>query len=303
MTSIADSTPAGSPVAVPRRVMLLIGLLTLAGALSIAASVWLAIGGAQVMTHGSVGLAVGAFILVLAVVPAGAGVCFLLLARSLREADQVARILTIGGCLCFAFAVLLSGSRDAVSTISALLALGAAALLIFDPVVREFFDRPNGGEQQQPVPVVAARTLLAIAAAIEGLVGLMFLPEVVFLGTVVLLWGLLFIAIGAALYVATRQLGRGSRSARIAITAIAVVYIVSAIVAGHGQPGVILPVGLTLFVVGLLWLPHSSQDYFDTLLAPATPAVALADDVLSRWIRSMTPTSERPSSTTEGPGA
>jgi hypothetical protein len=61
---------------------------------------------------------------------------------------------------------------------------------------------------------------------------------------------------------------------------LAVVYLVTSFLAAHGEPGVIIPIGLAVGVVGLLWLPNRSRDYFRQLERPSVPIFLIVESAL-----------------------
>lgn len=136
---------------------------------------------------------------------------------------------------------------------------------------------------RRPGPVTAAVVLLGIGAVLAAIVALVAFgasgnakdlardlgmtgasdPDA--LRTVLVMVGVLLLVIAVVDAVFAWRLSRGGRTARLVYTVIAVLTILSNLgsaVASHQASHVAIAL-IPLVVVGLLWLPQSSQDFFD----------------------------------------
>ena len=260
---MAPATPAAAAAGSnpPPRLAIVAGLLGLLGVVAAIPTVILLVDSIRLFQFGRFGVAFGlAGIIGCINVGAFSAGC-VLLGRGLYRADRVARVLTIAGCTAFAAAALLSSSRNIGWVIAAIAAIAVIALLAADPSIRSHFTGPDAPSHGQPTTVLAARVLLLVAAFFTADVAATFVA----LGIVQassFVYALIFGAIGVTEWLLARQLGAGDRRARAVVTALALVYLVIALVAGHGAVGVVLACAGTAVIPGLLWLPDSSRAYF-----------------------------------------
>jgi hypothetical protein len=260
---------------------LVIILLGAIGVLLVVVSIYLFSQIASIFGDGSEGVELGLYFTLLLMIPLVLGVGILYLARRLQQGDRLARVLAVMTCLAIAVATLLTGTHDLGWTLTGLLAIGALLLLLLDPVVKNFFLGYDARYANEPVPVVAARTLMVVVAACDTFVGLAYLVLAPFDGHLII-WGIVSLAIALSVFVLSRQLAVGNPSARVLTTIIAAIYFVLSFFTGQGAPGVIVPVALAVSVVALLWLPNSSRRYFDHLADPSNPTLYAIDQSLNR---------------------
>jgi len=270
----------------PTPVWLTSALLILVGLAVVGIAIFLVVGAVNFISYGSVFVNLGAFTLGMALIFAVVGVILILIGRALYRGSRVARIMAIYCTVSYTIAALLSGSRDAGLVISALVALTIAGVLTFNLAVREFYNRIELAQEDQPTPVLAAQTLLTAAAVLDVIIGILFFPLVVF-SIYNVVWGLAIIALGTAYFQLSRQLKLGSRTARTIVLLLALVNVIILTVAGHSLPGAIIPVCWVLFVVGSLWIPTSSRDYFDGHSQPSIPVIATIDLAVDRFARTL----------------
>jgi hypothetical protein len=278
--------PAGTP-SPPGRLWAIIGALAVVGGLTVIWSCYWGIKALSVAGDGQLETLLVLFVLVVLAIPFSFGLGCVYLARRLQQGDRVARVLTVIVCVSAALAFLLSSVRDVVLVLVALACLVIAALLTVDPVVRGHFTGPRSGHADEPTPVVAARVLVTVVGCCIFLVGVIFLPLADLDGILALI-GIIYIAIAVGLFYLSRALSRGSAAARVVVTLLALPYLIFSLLAGHGQPGVILPVGLALSTVGLLWLPASSRAYYATRPRPAQPWLAQVERGLDAAVGNLT---------------
>jgi len=266
-----------------------IGLLGAVGVTVVAWSCYYVFQALGLFSGGSIGVALGLFVLILLAVPFCFGIGCLYLARRLQAADRVARVLVVVLCVSASAAFVLTGARDLALVLAAIACLTISGVLTLDPTTRSHFTGPWAPHRTEPTPVVAARILIVIVGSCWFLVGVMFLP-LAEISASSAGYGVLFIGLAAVLFTLSRRLSRGDPSARVLITVLALVYALLSILAGHGEPGVILPVGLAGGVVGLLWLPITSRDYFSALPPPTRPSLAAIDRGLQGAVAALIPT-------------
>ncbi len=272
----------------PAQLWVVIATMGLIGVVSVGWSIYWASKALDLFSLGHLGVAVGVFILGVLAVPLSFGLGCTYLARRLQAADRVARVLTVVLCLSAAAAFILSGARDLTLVLVALVCIGVVVMLLADPATKSHFTGPHAIYGSEPSPVVASRVLMVIVGCCMFLVGVMLIPLSEIDGTLVI-YGLLEIGLAGMVFWLSRRLSRGDPAARVFVTCLALLYALLSIVVGHGEPGVILPVGLALGTVGLLWLPRSSRIYFAALSRPSQPAVAAAERLVEGLISSLRP--------------
>jgi hypothetical protein len=266
-------------------------VIWLLGGIGVASTVWSVYWGIQMLSlfsDGEFGVDLGVFVFGVLAVPFCFGLGSIYVARRLQACDRVARVLAVILCVSAAVAFLLTGDRDATLVLVALSCLGVAGVLTFDPATKDHFTGPWAVYTAEPTPVVASRILLVIVGYCMFLVGIMFLPLAALDGKLVL-YGLFEIGIAVVLFWQSRRLAHGDPSARVIVTVLALVYAILSLFAGHGEPGVILPVSLALGVVALLWIPQSSRTYFDALPRPPQPALAAVERAIGGMVAALIP--------------
>lgn len=270
----------------PPQLWAVIGLLGLSGVGSLGWSIYWASQALDLFSFGRLGVALGAFVLGLLAIPICFGLGCVYLAQRLKVGDRVARILAVVLCLSAAAAFIFTGSRDLILVLVGVTCLGVDVMLLVDPTTKRHFTGPEAEHGAEPPPVVAARILLTVVGCCILLVGVMFLPLAELDGGLVV-YGLLDIGIALTVFWLSRRLSKGDPSARVFVTGLALVYVLLSLLAGHGQPGVILPVGLGVGIVALLWLPETSRAYFASLSRPTQPAVAATERLIEGMIMSL----------------
>ena len=279
--------PDGTSAPLANRLWTVIGLLAAAGVLLIGVSLYALWQIHPLLSGGGLLFYLGLFIVLVLLVPLGLGGLLLYLARRLQFGDRVARVVTIVLCIALAAACLLSAARDLGWVLTALLAIAVVVLLTADPLVRAHFTGEDARYGAEPSTVVAARTLMLLVAACEALVGISFLVLGVFLHSGIF-WGIVFLAIAGAIVFLSRQLARGDATARVLTTGLALVFLILSLIAGYGYPGVILPVALSIAVVGLLWVPAESRRYFAGMARPTHPVILNIERSIDGFSASLT---------------
>jgi hypothetical protein len=277
--------PIGTP-SPPVRLWSIIAALGIVGGLTVIWSCYWGIKALSALGGGQLDTLLILFVLVVLAVPFCFGLGCIYLARRLQQGDRVARVLTVIVCTSAALAFLLSSVRDIVLVLVAVTCLVIAASLTADPVVRSHFTGPHAGHADEPTPVVAARVLVTIVGCCIFLIGIIFLP-LADLDGILAFYGVVYLTIAIGLFYLSRGLSRGSAGARVVITLLALPYLIFSLLAGHGQPGVILPVGLSLSTVGLLWLPTSSRSYYASRPRPTQPLLASVERGLNAALASV----------------
>ncbi len=252
------------------RLWAVILLLAITGTLLVAVAIYFVAQTFSIFGLGGFFSAIATFVLLVSLIPLLFGAGLFYLALRLKQGDKLARVLTVLTCSSIAVAAILSGSRDLGLGIIALMCVGVVLLLTADPVVRTHFSGPDARYAGEPVQIVSARALMVIVGVCVVIVGASFMVLAPWSGSLTI-YGLIALAIGATVFWLSRKLAAGDASARLYTTALFVLYLIMAIIAGHGEPGVIIPVGLALGVVGLLWIPTASQQYFQELPRPTQP--------------------------------
>jgi hypothetical protein len=263
------------------RLWIVIGLLAAVGALLTGVTLYLVVETLPLYGDGGLGVAIATFILLVLTTPLIFGLGLLYLARRIQQGDRLARVFAIVTCAAVALACLLTGDRDVGFVLTALLAIGVIVMLTLDPVVRAHFSGEDARYANEPIPVVAARVLMVVVAACDVLVAVSFFVLAPYAGGLVI-WGVVIAAIAISVFVLSRQLAVGNSTARVLTTLLAAAYFLVALLAGHGAPGVILPVALALSIVGLLWLPSKSRSYFGRLERPTMPVLLAFESALDR---------------------
>ncbi len=273
--NVAWQVPAGIP-SPPRQLWGVIGTLFAVGAVSVCWSLYWGYESLSLFSDGSMGVALGAFLLVVLAIPLCFGLGSILVGRRLQAGDRVARVVAVVLYASAAAAFLLTGVRDLVLVLVAFACLGIAGMLTFDRATRAHFTGVEARYGAEPSTVVAARVLMVAVGCGMFLVGVMFLPLAELEG-ILALYGVIEIGLALLVFVVSRRLAKADRSARVVATALVIAYLIVALVGGHGQPGVILPVVLAIGVIGLLWVPGASRRYFESLPVPTQPAFAAID--------------------------
>jgi len=296
-TQVRDSwmVPPDTP-SPPAQLWAVIAVMGVVGAVSLGWSLWAMVTVLPVFSDGPIGVALGVFVIEVLTVPICFGIGSVYLARRLQGGDRVAWFLTITIMVPAAVAFLLTGARDLTLVLIAIGCLGIAAVLLFDPATKAHF-RAHGDE---PPPVVAARVLMVVVGCCNFIVGVAFLPLVELEGVAVL-YGLFDMAIGVATFMLSRRISAGDPTARVLVTGTAMIYGILSVIAGHGEPGVILPVGMALGTVGLLWAPRSSRMYFASLPRPTQPAIAAVERAIDNMIAAMTASAAPAGATVSAP--
>jgi hypothetical protein len=231
------------------------GVLTLWPTLRILPSIF------DLLGLGGFGRDFGLLLLTVWVVLAAFGSACLLLAWRLAHADRVARGLTyvlLGGLVG---SILLGNVHNVQLTLVWIASLAAIAILALSPSTNAFFAGAGARQSDQPVPIVVARTLLAVWACCICLVGLMFLP-LGGLGGKYVVVGVVFLLIGGGSFALSGGLARADPTARLIASVGAAVYLVLLLVLGRADPGLLLPLSLVIGMTFNLWIPAEAQAFF-----------------------------------------
>lgn len=258
------------------------------GVLSLAWSIYWAIQIAPILGQGELGLVLGAFALGVLTIPLSFGIGSIYLARRMQAGDRLARVMAIVVYASAALAFILSSARDLATVLVGIGCLAVVALLAVDPSTKAHFAGGPDAEHGGPPTVVAARFLMVIVAGCIAVVGLMFLAFST-VDAVLAIGGLIQMGVAGLLFWLSRQLAHGNRGARVASSALALVYLVLNLLGGNEQPGVILPVGIAVGIVVLLWVPAASNRFFAALPVPLQPAIAGIDQAISGAIARLNP--------------
>jgi hypothetical protein len=256
---------------VPPELLVICGLMALAGVLTLWPALKILPSIFDLLGTGGFGRDFGLLLLTVWVVLAAFGSACLLLAWRLAHADRVARGLTyvlLGG---LAGSLLLGNVHDVQLTLVWIASLAAIAILALSPSTNAFFAGDGARQGDQPVPIVVARTLLAVWASCVGLVGLMFLPLGGLGGKYVVI-GLVFLIIGGGGFALSSRLARADPTARLIATAGAGAFLVLLLILGRADPGLLLPLSLVIGVTFNLWIPAEAQAFFGSGLQGPVPA-------------------------------
>lgn len=258
------------------------------GAVAAVWSIYWAIRIVPVLGDGELGLVLGAFALGVLTIPLSFGVGSIYLARRMQAGDRLARLMAIVVYASAALAFILSGVRDLATVLVGIGCLAAVALLTIDPATKAHFSGESESDHGGPPTVVAARFLMVIVAGCIAIVGLMFLAFST-IDVALAIGGLIQVGVAALLFWLSRQLAHGNRTARVVSSGLALVYLVLNLLGGNEQPGVILPVGIALGIVVLLWAPAASARFFEVQPPPVQPAIAGIDRAVSGAIARVNP--------------
>lgn len=185
----------------------------------------------------------------------------LILSWRLAHADRVGRGLTYVTAGALGFSILIGNDHSTQLVLTMVACFGSIAVLALAPRVREFFVGPNTRQYVQPAPIVTARILLAVWALTLLFIGAMFVP----LGAIAdkyVTAGAMFLVIGIAAFVLNKRLEAGDPVARLLLSLAAVAYVVLLLVVGRRDPGLILPLSVSLGSLFFLWFPAESREYF-----------------------------------------
>lgn len=213
------------------------------------------------------------------------GLGCLVLSWRLAHADRVARGLTYVLAGALGASILIGDDHGTQLILTMVACFASIAVLAWSPRVRDYFTGPNARQYDQPTPVVTARTLVVLWSSALVLVGAMFVPLSA-IGDKYVVTGALLLVLGIAGFVLNKRLADGDPLARLLISAGAVVYTVLLFVVDRRDPGLILPLSISLGTLYFLWLPDESKAFFAAgaeqrplpawMTPPAPPAVAPA---------------------------
>jgi hypothetical protein len=189
------------------------------------------------------------------------GATCLVLAWRLAHADRVARGISYILLGAIALSLLLGNVHDTQLTLVLLACCAAIGVLWLSPNVGAFFAGAGAPDGDQPVPVVVARTLIAVWGGCVLLEGLLFLP-LGSLGGAYLPVGLVLVAIGGGAFLVNRRLADGDDTARRIASGGAALNLILLIILGRSDPGVLIPLALVAGVVWNLWYPLESRRFF-----------------------------------------
>jgi len=189
------------------------------------------------------------------------GLTCLLLAWRLALADRVARGISYVLLGAIAATLLIGNAHDTQLTLVLLACLGAIGILWLSPNVRAFFVGAGAPDGSQPVPVVVARTLIAVWGGCLCFEGVLFLPLAA-LGAAYVPVGLLMIALGVGAFIVNGRLARGDDTARWIASGGAAVNLILLLILGRSDPAILIPLALSAGVAWNLWVPGESQGFF-----------------------------------------
>jgi hypothetical protein len=200
-------------------------------------------------------------LLAVVVVLAMFGVGCLVLSWRLAHADRVARGLTYVVAGALGFSILIGNDHSAQLVLTMVACFGSIAVLALAPRVREFFTGPQARQYSLPTSIVTARTLLAVWAFTLLLVGAMFVP-LSGIADKFVVTGAMFLVLGIAGLVLNKRLETGDPVARLLLSAGAVAYVVLLLILDRRDPGLILPLSVSLGSLFFLWFPADSREFF-----------------------------------------
>lgn len=255
--------PSGSISAAPPALLLACALMAAMGAYLLFLSLSGFADGWNLLSGGGDFWVFGVVVLSAILVTGALAVALVAIAWRLTTGDRVARGLAYV-LLAVTAAIVLFGQDFSVAPMLVLVgALGLIALLALIPQVNEYFALHHG---DQVVPVVVAQTLLVWWAFMVTLFGLSALPLAAIDGGAALVGGV-SILIGIGALVIGRGLGERDRTARVATTVGAAVYVALILLTGEGGARVI-PIVFAAGIVGLLWVPQDSRLHFGDIHTP-----------------------------------
>jgi len=282
----------------PPAVWVVVVALGAVGVLTVVFCLVALVGSLSLFGQGSVGVALGAWSLLLLCIPLGLGMGCSYVAWRLRAGDRVARIAAVMVTLALSAALLLASEGRVLAILLGLVSAGLAAALMFEPRARAYFTGPGAAQEREPEAVVAARFLMVYVASGTFLVGLAF-AAFSFVETIFLLYGSVNMGIAVGVFWTSRRLAQGDASARVYTTGLAVVYAIFGLASGQGSIGVLLPGLLSAAVVSLLWVPRASALYFTQLDGGSPVMVAAVDRALSRAVTAVSAGLNPPDDTKE----
>ena len=209
-------------------------------------------------------------ILLLLLVIAAFGAACLAVALLLYRGDRVGRGLAIALAVALAIgAISGSGANTTTGGSSnggwrAVILIGAAvacALLGLPRSVREFFAQSRVRDGDRPTAVVVAQVLLAVNAALVGLIGLIYLLLGKFDSKYYVV-GLLMVLLAVGFVVAYKLVGSRERSAPIVAAIASIVTIILQLVGGAHSLGFFIGIGLDATIIAALWLNKEAVTFF-----------------------------------------
>lgn len=248
--------------AVPPLLWLIIGVLGLVGVLVLVLFGWILVGAVSALSAGGdFGGAFGMLFLLLVLMLGFEAVMFLGIAASLFLGSRVGRGLAYVFAGDFFLVALLSARGGAAIVLIALAAAGVAAVLAVVPTVRGYFTGPFSRSTETATSIVAAQVLIVLWGAASVLVALVaFLASAGPLTSGVwVLGGILMLGVAVLAFVSRGWVTAGNKSARLAISIATVANLVATIVLGGSG---VVPLGLHLGIVALLWLPADARRHF-----------------------------------------
>lgn len=247
--------------AIPVEVLTICGLLAAAGVLTLWPAVRVLPDIFDLLGSGGIFRDLGLLLLTVWVVLALFGVGALVLAWRLAHADRVARGLTYVLCGGLGGSILLGDEQTTALVLVMLASFATIGILVAVPRVQAFFAGDGAPQGDMPVPIVIARTLVAIWAALVVLVGAMFLP-LGGLGSKFVFVGVVLLVLGIGAFRLNGQLAAGDPVARNVVSAGGCVYAFLLVVLGRRDPGLLLPLSLAAGVLWNLWMPAEAQRHF-----------------------------------------
>ncbi len=251
------------PVDLPRELVAVVGLLCVAGLFTGIPVLQDLPDAFKLLSDGGLWDSFGPLVVVLFFELGFFAVACFLLAWRLSQGDPVARVVTVVVSGSLAFGLLAGyGFDDGSATVTMVCSIAVMAGLLVPPRAREFFTaRPPGSV---PVPITAARALVAMLAALMLAVGVAFLPAM----PVRAKYGFAGLALAGIAVVCLkdrRRLQTGDPAARTQVSGLMGGAVVAILLGNEGSltGPLFIPLGMAVAIVGLLWLPKESQAFFD----------------------------------------
>jgi hypothetical protein len=245
--------------ALPPEILAVVALLCVGSLFLIIPALDAAPDGFGALDEGQFGRAFGALILMGVSVLLYFGAALLGLAKLVYSGDRVGRALTVAVASAVTISILFVERRSGWENLTALCAAAIACALTLMPNAKAFFAASQ--RSAEPVSVGAARTLVVALAGLFGLVGVMLLPVSSLKGKYAV-FGVAIVAVAVASYASSRRLTAADTQARLLISGLMAAYAVLTVAAELGTTQVVLPLGVAVAVVCLLWLAPDAREFF-----------------------------------------
>jgi hypothetical protein len=246
---------------VPSELVLICGLMAIAGAFLLWPVIDLLHAGFGIIGEGTFGRDFGLLLVISGAILLFFSVSAFVLAWRMAHADRVARALSyvlLGG---LGASILFGTGKDWQLVLVMLASIGAVVVLALAPRVRAFFTGPNAMQYDRPSSIVTVQALLYAWAGLIGLNGVIYLL-LSDLASKFVVVGVFFLVLAAAACHLGRQLSAGAPLVRLLVTVGGLVYGVLLLVAGQGSIGLLVPLSGVVGAVAFLWLPQDARTFF-----------------------------------------